>query len=98
MKNLLIVLGFICVITFTTNAQSKDGVQKEKGDTTKVEKCTQHDQTMKCCDKVEKTTTTTKDGKEVACNKTDMKEKCGETSSCCNMKKETKVEKEVEKK
>lgn len=107
MKNLLIVLALVTVFTFTANAQSKDCCSKEKGEITKVEKCTQIDHTMKMGDKVE-TTTTTKivDGKEIVekevvveKNKMNMKEKCGDKSSCCsNMKKENKIEKEVEKK
>lgn len=109
MKNLLILLGLICIIACTSNAQSKDCCSKEKGETTRVEKCTQTDHTMKMGDKVE-TTTTTKivDGKEIVekevvmeKTKMNMKEKCGDKSSCCDMKKEKtteKVEKEVEKK
>jgi len=91
MKNILIVLALVTVFAFAANAQSKDCCKKEKCDTTKVEKTT---------------TTTSKDGKEtvgkeVACNKIDMKENCGEKSSCCDVSKEKKtekVEKEVEKK
>ena len=106
MKNLLIVLALVIVFTFAVNAQSSDCCKKEKGETTKVEKCTQTDHTMKMGDKVETTTTSTTaltDGKktiekEVVITKADMKEKCGETSACCDMKKENKVEKEVEKK
>jgi hypothetical protein len=110
MKNLIFVLGFLTVFAFAANAQSKDCCSKEKGETTKVEKCTDKDHTMKNGD-IQKTTTTTsaglKDGKqvvekEVVMTKGDKKEKCSETSSCCtDMKKEKKnekVEKEVEKK
>ena len=109
MKNLLIVLALVTVFAIAVNAQSKDCCKKEKGETTKLEKCTQTDHTMKMGDKVETTTTTTTaltDGKktvekEVMITKADMKEKCGENSSCCSMKKEKqteRVEKEVEKK
>jgi hypothetical protein len=105
MKNFLVVLALVTVFAFAVNAQSKDCCSKEKGETTKVEKCTSSDHTMKMGDKVETTTSTTAltDGKktiekEVAITKVDMKEKCGETSACCDMKKEKKIEKEVEKK
>ena len=106
MKNLIFVLALVTVFAFTSNAQSKDCCSKEKGETTKVEKCTDKDHTMKTGD-VQKTTTNTtaglKDGKqvvekEVVMTKQSMKEKCGDNSSCCDMKKEKKVEKEVEKK
>ena len=106
MKNLIFVLVLVNVFAFTSNAQSKDCCSKEKGETTKVEKCTDKDHTMKTGD-VQKTTTNTtaglKDGKqvvekEVVMTKQGMKEKCGDNSSCCDMKKEKKVEKEVEKK
>ena len=107
MKNLLIVLALVTVFAFAANAQSKDCCTKEKGETVKLEKCTQTDHTMKMGDKVESTTTSTttaltsgkeKVEKEVVITKADMKEKCGETSACCDMKKEKKMEKEVEKK
>ena len=106
MKNLLIVLALVSVFAFAANAQSKDCCTKEKGETVKLEKCSQTDHTMKMGDKVESTTTNTTaltDGKktvekEVMITKADMKEKCGESSACCDMKKEMKVEKEVEKK
>lgn len=104
MKNLLIVLALVTVFAFAANAQSKDCCSKEKGETTKVEKCTDKDHTMKLGD-VQKTTTTTsaglKDGKEVVVTKVEKKENCGDKSSCCYVKKEKtteKVEKEVEKK
>jgi hypothetical protein len=109
MKNLLMVLALLIGFTFAVNAQSKDCCSKEKGETTKVEKCTDKDHTMKTGD-VQKTTSTTsaglKDGKEVvgkevAVTKVEKKENCGDKSSCCDMKKEKKtekVEKEVEKK
>jgi hypothetical protein len=104
MKNLLIVLALVTVFAFAANAQSKDCCSKEKGETTKVEKCTDKDHTMKTGD-VQKTTTTTsaglKDGKEVVVTKVEKKENCGDKSSCCDVKKEKtteKVEKEVEKK
>ena len=106
MKNLICVLALVTLFAFAANAQSKDCCSKEKGETTKVEKCTEKDHTMKTGD-VQKTTTTTsaglKDGKqvvekEIVMTKTGMKEKCGDNSSCCDMKKEKKVEKEVEKK
>ena len=107
MKNFLIVLALVTVYTFTANAQSKDCCSKEKGETVKLEKSTQTDHTMKMGDKVKTTTTSTTTAltsgkenveKEVVIMKADMKEKCGETSACCDMKKEKKVEKEVEKK
>jgi hypothetical protein len=109
MKNLLIVLTLVTVFAFAANAQSKDCCSKEKGETTKVEKCTDKEHTMKTGD-VQKTTTTTsaglKDGKEVVekevvVTKVDKKENCDDKSSCCDLKKEKnteKVEKEVEKK
>ena len=106
MKNLIFVLAMVTVFAFAAKAQSKDCCSKEKGETTKVEKCTDKDHTMKTVD-LQKTTTTTsaglKDGKqvvekEVAVIKIDKKENCAPTSSCCDMKKEKKVEKEVEKK
>ena len=106
MKNLIFVLALVTVFAFTSNAQSKDCCSKEKGETTKVENCTDKNQTMKTSD-VQKTATTTsaglKDGKEViekevVVTKLDKKENCGPTSSCCDGKKEKKVEKEVEKK
>jgi len=109
MKNLIFVLALVTVFAFAANAQSKDCCSKEKGETTKVEKCIDKDHTMKTSD-VQKTTTTTsaglKDGKqvvekEVVVTKMDMKEKCGDKSACCDMKKDKKtekVEKEVEKK
>jgi hypothetical protein len=106
MKNLIFVLALVTVFVFAANAQSKDCCDKEKGETTKVEKCTDKDHTMKTGD-VQKTTTTTsaglKDGKEViekevVVTKVEKKENCGPTSSCCDSKKEKKVEKEVEKK
>lgn len=104
MKNLLIVLALATVFAFAANAQSKDCCSKEKGETTKLEKCTQIEHTMKSGDKVETTTTTAMvDGKEtvqkeVVMTKMEMKEKCDDKSSCCSdMKKENKVEKEVKK-
>ena len=104
MKNLLIVLALVTVFAFATNAQSKDCCSKEKGETTKVEKCTDKDHTMKTGD-VQKNTSTTsaglKDGKEVVVTKVEKKENCGDKTSCCDVKKEKtteKVEKEVEKK
>ncbi len=106
MKNLLMVLALCTAFTFAINAQSKDCCSKEKGETTKMEKCTDNHQTMKSGGQVESTTKTVKDGKEtiekeVMMTKVDKKENCGEKSSCCDMKKEMKtekVEKEVEKK
>lgn len=106
MKNLIFVLALVTVFAFAANAQSKDCCSKEKGETTKVEKCTDKDHTMKTGD-VHKTTTTTsaglKDGKEViekevVVTKVDKKEGCGENSSCCSGMKDKKVEKEIEKK
>ena len=109
MKNLLMVLALIIGFTFAVNAQSKDCCSKEKGETTKVEKSTSTDQTIKTGDKVETTSVTAlttdneKMQKETSVTKTKMnsKENCGDKSSCCDMKKEKKtekVEKEVEKK
>ncbi|MBK7629804.1 MAG: hypothetical protein IPJ23_03710 [Ignavibacteriales bacterium] len=105
MKNLLVILAVATVFAFSVNAQSKDCCSKEKGETTKVDKCSQDKMTMKSGDKVENTTTTAlSNGKEtvnkeivVTKTKMDKKEKCGENSSCCDMKKETKIEKEVKK-
>ena len=109
MKNLLMVLALMIGFTFAVNAQSKDCCSKEKGETTKVEKSTSTDQTIKTGDKVETTSVTAlttdneKMQKETSVTKTKMnsKENCGDKSSCCDMKKEKKtekVEKEVEKK
>ena len=109
MKNLLMVLALLIGFTFAVNAQSKDCCSKEKGETTKVEKSTNTDQTIKTGDKVETTSVTAlttdneKMQKETSVTKTKMnsKENCGDKSSCCDMKKEKKtekVEKEVEKK
>jgi hypothetical protein len=110
MKNLIFVLALVTVFALAANAQSKDCCSKEKSGTTKVEKSTNTDQTIKTGDKVNTTTTTSAaltNGKEtvekeVVMTKSEKKEKCSETSSCCaEMKKETntkKVEKEVEKK
>jgi hypothetical protein len=106
MKNLIVILALASVFAFSANAQSKDCCSKEKGETTKLEKCSQDKMTMKSGDQVETTTTTAlSDGKEtvnkeivVTKTKMDKKEKCGENSSCCsNMKKENKIEKEVKK-
>jgi hypothetical protein len=106
MKNLIFVLALVTVFAFAANAQSKDCCSKEKGETTKVEICTDKNQTMKTSD-VQKTTTTTSAGlkdskevieKEVVVTKLDKKENCGPTSSCCDGKKEKKVEKKVENK
>ncbi len=102
------VLALLIGFSFAVNAQSKDCCSKEKSETTKVEKSTNTDQTMKTGD-VQKTTSTTsaalKDGKvvgkEVAVTKVDKIENCDDKSFCCDMKKEKKtekVEKEVEKK
>jgi hypothetical protein len=109
MKNLLMVLALVIGFTFAVNAQSKDCCSKEKGETTKVEKSTSTDQTIKTGDKVETASvtalTTEKETmqQETSVTKTKMncKENCGDKSSCCDMKKEKKtekVEKEVEKK
>ena len=109
MKNLLMVLALLIGFTFAVNAQSKDCCSKEKGETTKVEKSTSTNQTIKTGDKVETTSVTAlttdneKMQKETSVTKTKMnsKENCGDKSSCCDMKKENKtekVEKEVEKK
>lgn len=109
MKNLIFSLILVTALSFAVNAQSKDCCSKDKMGSTKVEKCTQTDHTMKMGEKVE-TTTTTKivDGKEIdekevvmEKNKMNMKGKCGDKSSCCDMKKEKtteKTEKEIEKK
>lgn len=102
---LVLFVGF----AFTVNAQSKDCCSKEKGETNKVEKSTNTDQTLKTGDKVETSSvtalTTSKESlqKETSVTKTKMnsKENCDDKSSCCDMKKENKtekVEKEVEKK
>lgn len=109
MKNLLMVLALLVGFTFAVNAQSKDCCSKEKGQTTKIEKNINTDQTMKSGDNVETASvtalTTEKESmqKETSVTKTKMssKENCGDKSSCCDMKKEKKtekVEKEVEKK
>ncbi|MBK7229007.1 MAG: hypothetical protein IPH97_09105 [Ignavibacteriales bacterium] len=106
MKNLIFVLALVTVFAFAANAQSKDCCSKEKGETTKVEKCTDKDHTLKtteCKETVSTTSAGLKDGKEViekevVVTKVDKKENCGPTSSCCDGKKEKKVEKEVEKK
>jgi len=109
MKNLIIVLALVISFTFAVNAQSKECCSKEKCETTKVEKSVNTDQTMKSGDNVETTTAAaltsnkeTIDEETVASkDKMNMKENCGEKSSCCDMKKEKKtekVEKEVEKK
>ncbi|HMN25808.1 MAG TPA: hypothetical protein PKE38_14985, partial [Ignavibacteriaceae bacterium] len=59
MKNLLVILALATVIAFSANAQSKDCCSKEKGETTKLEKCDQEKVTMKSGgDKVETPTTT----------------------------------------
>ena len=106
MKNLLVILA-LAIFAFSANAQSKDCCSKEKGETTKLEKCNTEKVTMKSGgDKVETTTTTAlTNGKEtvekevvVTKTKMDNKEKCSDNSSCCDTKKEKKVEKEVEKK
>ncbi len=106
MKNLIVIIALATVFAFSANAQSKDCCSKEKGETTKLEKCSTDKMTMKSGDKVETTTTTAlSDGKEtvnkeiiVTKTKMDKKEKCEENSSCCSdMKKETKVEKEIKK-
>ena len=106
MKNFLIILALATVFAFTANAQSKDCCSKEKGETTKVEKSTNTDQTMKSDEKVETVTTTVTAltgeketvQKEVKMTKMDMKENCDDKSACCSdMKKEKKVEKEIKK-
>jgi|GEM_PF-2351996 len=109
MKNLLMVLALVISFTFAANAQSKDCCSKEKGQTTKIEKSTSTDQTIKTGDKVETasvtalTTEKVSTQKETSVTKTKMnsKENCGDKSSCCDMKKEKKtekIEKEVDKK
>ncbi|MEO8230800.1 MAG: hypothetical protein ABI638_00845 [Ignavibacteriota bacterium] len=108
MRNFLVILALATVFAFSSNAQSKDCCSKEKGETTKLEKCNQEKVTMKSGgDKVETTTTSAlSNGKEtvekevvVTKTKMDKKDKCGDNSSCCDkMNKEKKVEKEVEKK
>ncbi len=108
MKNLLVILALATVFAFSANAQSKDCCSKEKGETTKLEKCNQEKVTMKSGgDKVETSTTTPtalSNGKEtvekevvVSKIQMDKKDKCGDNSSCCDTKKEKKVEKEVKK-
>ncbi len=103
MKNIVLMFALVIGFTFAVNAQSKDCCSKEKGETTKVEKCSKNDHTMKSGDNSETTTTTTssltddkqKVEKEVVVVKTkmDKKENCDEPSSCCDMKKEKKIEK-----
>lgn len=104
MKNLLIVLGLVCVIACVSNAQSKDCCSGN-GDKTKVEKCSDNHSTMKSGGNVETSTTTStvKDGKEtltkeVVVKKVDSKVECNTTSSCCSGDKEKKVEKDTQKK
>ena len=108
MKNLLLVFGAVLAITFAVNAQSseKECCSTKKGETTKVEKSINSDHTLKNTEKVETTTTTLANGKkivekEVVVTKTkmDMKESCGDKSSCCtDGKKEKQIEKEAENK
>ncbi len=107
MKNLLVILALATVFAFSANAQSKDCCSKEKGETTKLEKCNQEKVTMKSGgDKVETSTTTALSNgketveKEVVVSKIQMdkKDKCSDNSACCDTKKEQKVKKEVEKK
>ena len=107
MKNFLVILALATIFAFSVNAQSKDCCSKEKGETTKLERCNKEKVTMKSGgDKIETTTTTAlSNGKEivekevvVTKTKMDKKEKCSDNSSCCDGKKEKKVEKEVEKK
>jgi hypothetical protein len=101
MKNLLLALTLVIGFTFVLNAQSKDCCSKEKTETTKVEKNTNTDQTLKTDDKVKTTSITaltnekeTKQ-KETSVLKTKMnsKENCGDKSSCCDMKEEIRTEK-----
>ena len=109
MKNLFMVLALLIGFTFSVNAQSKDCCSKEKGETTKLEKSTNTDQTMKTGDNVETVIVTSLTSEKesiqkessVTKNKMDSKENCGDKSSCCDTKKEMKtekVEKEIEKK
>jgi hypothetical protein len=109
MKNLFMFLALLVGFTFAVNAQSKDCCSKEKGETTKVEKSINTDQTIKTGDKVQTSSvtalTTSKESMQketsVTKNKMNSKENCGDKSTCCNTKKENKiekVEKEVEKK
>lgn len=101
MKSLFMFLAILVGFTFAVNAQSKECCSKEKGETTKVEKSTNTDQTIKTGDKVETSSvtalTTSKESmqKETSVTKTKMnsKENCGDKSSCCDMKKEIKTEK-----
>ena len=101
MKNLLLALALVIGFTFVLNAQSKDCCSKEKNQTTKVEKNTNTDQTMKTGDKIETASvtalTTDKETmqKETSVSKTKMnsKENCGNKSSCCDIKKDKKTEK-----
>ena len=104
MRNFLIAIALVTLVAFAANAQSKDCCSKEKGDTTKLEKPVQTDQTVKSAEVVETSTTTAiVDGKEtvkkdVKMTKMAMKENSCDKSSCCERKNEKKVEKEVEKK
>lgn len=105
MKNFLILIAFVALSTIAVNAQSKECCKKEKCKTTNVEKSLNSDQTMKSGDKVE-TIKSTKlvDGKEiiekeVIVTQMDKKGECNDKSSCCgNMKKNKKVQKELEEK
>ncbi len=107
MKNLFAILALATVFAFTVNAQSKDCCTKDKSETTKMEKCDQEKVSMKSGgEKVETSTTSTlTDGKvkvekNVVVTKTNIekKDKCSDTSSNCDNKKEKTTEKEVEKK
>ena len=104
MRNFLIAIALVTFVAFAANAQSKDCCSKEKGETTKLEKPEQTDQTVQNAGAVETSTTTAiVDGKEtvkkdVKMTKMEMKGKSCDKSSCCEGKNEKKAEKEVEKK
>jgi len=103
MKKILIILGCICVIAISTNAQSVGCGSSCTDKTSKVDNCIDKQETVKAGDKVETTTTTTvTDGKEkvektVVVTKGENKEGCSENSSCCEDKSESHVTKEVKK-
>lgn len=101
MKNLFLIFTLAVLVSFTSNAQSKDCCSKEKSDGTKVEKCSESNHTMKSGGEVEKSTTkVVKDGKEVVqkevvIKKVDDKDNLTKTSTCCDGKKVKDMKKEV---
>jgi hypothetical protein len=107
MKNLLLVLGIMLAVTFAVNAQSseKECCATKKGETIRIEKSINSDQTMKSTEKLETTKTTMANDKkivekEVVVTKTkiDKNESCRDKTSCCkDGKKDKQIEKEVEK-